>query len=94
MSQSHAIALYLNDVEYQIVCRQDPATKEDGGYQGLMVALQEITDEKTLVMVLPVHLLPRLRAYAFNYGKGGWEDRITGIFGRHFGPRLDENIPE
>lgn len=94
MSLQRSIALQLNESEYEIVLRQDPATKDDGGYQRMMVTLQEITDENSLVMVLPIHLIPRLRKYAFNYGQGGWEDRLTGIFGRHLGPRLDQNIPE
>lgn len=92
MSQ-HAITLPLNESEYEIVLRQDPATKDDGGYQRLMVTLQEITDEETRTMILPVHLIPRLRRYAFDYGNGGWEDRITGIFSRHLGPSLDQISP-
>jgi hypothetical protein len=87
---AEAIILELNEVEYEIVCRQDPATRDDGGYQSLMVTLQDITDEASRRMVLPHHLIERLRRYAFNYGNGGWEDRITGIFGRHLGPRLDQ----
>ncbi len=93
MSNSSAIALQLNPAEYEIVSRQDAATKDDGGYQRLMVTLQEITDETTLVMVLPRHLIPRLQRYAFTYGQGGWEDRITGIFSRHLGYDLDREIP-
>jgi len=88
--RANAIVLQLSDAEYEIVCRQDPATRDDGGYQRLMVTLQEITDERTRQMVLPVHLIPRLRRYAFDYGNGGWENRITGIFSQHLGPNLDQ----
>ncbi|MEA2955456.1 MAG: hypothetical protein QOJ58_953, partial [Alphaproteobacteria bacterium] len=27
--------------------------------------------------------LAQIRRYAFHYGKGGWEDRLAAIFGRH-----------
>ena len=88
-----ALPLQLNESEYEIVCRQNPDTREDGGYQGLLVTLQNITDETTRIMTLPTHLIPRIRKYAFDYGNGGWEDRLTGIFSRHLGPNLDQ-IPQ
>ena len=88
-----AVVLPLDAAEYELVCRQDPATKTDGGYQSLLVTLQTITEEGTMRMTLPVHLIPRIRKYAFDYGNGGWEDRLTGIFSRHLGPGLDQ-VPE
>ena len=91
MNQS--ITLQLNQCEFDLLERQDPATKQDGGYQRLLVTLQEITNPKSNVMILPVPLIEKIRRYAFSYGNGGWEDRLTGIFGRHLGPRLDQ-VPE
>ena len=88
-----ALPLQLNEAEYEIVCLQDPATRDDGGYQSLLVTLQTITEEDTRMMALPVHLISRIRKYAFDYGNGGWEDRLTGIFSRHLGPGLDQ-IPQ
>lgn len=88
-----AINLTLNSAEFSIVMEQDPASRSDGGYQSLLVTLQDLTDGATHVMVLPRHLLPRIQRYAFEYGNGGWEERLKAIFERHLGSRLD-NLPE
>jgi len=85
-----AIIIDLNASEYDQLQLQDPATKQDGGYQRLLVTLQEITDENRR-MTLPNHLIPKIQRYAFQYGNGGWEDRLTGILGRSLGPNLSGN---
>lgn len=82
------IILDLNPAEYATVCIQDPDSRGDGGFQSLMVTLQDITDPTTHQMYLPVHLIERIRRYAFDYNNGGWEDRIKGIFSRHLGPDI------
>lgn len=89
-----AISLPLNGSEFAAVQVQDPSSRGDGGFQSLMVTLQDLTDPETRTMTLPRHLVPRIRAYAFDYGNGGWEDRLVEIFGRHFGPKLDQIPPE
>jgi hypothetical protein len=37
----------LNSAELDELSRQHPATSKDGGFQGLLVSLQEKTDQKT-----------------------------------------------
>ncbi len=81
--------LDLNETEYATVQIQDPDSRGDGGFQSLMVTLQDITDDSTRKMYLPGHLIERLRRYAFDYKNGGWEERIKTIFSRHLGPDLD-----
>ncbi len=78
----------LNAAELAILFRQDPATKDDGGWQRLLVTLQELTDEATGEITIPPRVLARIPRYAFNYGNGGWEDRLTSIFGRTLGADL------
>ena len=78
----------LNAAEMEILFRQDPTTKDDGGWQRLLVALQELTDRPTGAITVPPRILERIQRYAFNYGNGGWEARLRGIFERHLGPRL------
>ena len=82
----------LNESEKEILYRQDPAEKNSGGWQSLLVILQRLLEEKTGRMHIPPHILERISRYAFKYGNGGWEGRLLGIFGRTLGPRLDGNL--
>jgi len=80
--------MFLNPEELELLFRQDPATKDDGGWQRLLVTLQELTDETTGEIVIPPRIIERIQRYAFDYGQGGWEERLVGIFGRNLGDRL------
>lgn len=68
--------------------RQHPSTKGDGGFQSLMVKLQTRTNQTTGELILMPSLLERIPRYAFDYGNGGWENRLMAIFSRSLGPRL------
>ena len=78
----------LNSAEIAILFRQDPATKDDGGFQSFLISLQERINQKTGVINLTESDLEKIPRYAFDYGNGGWENRLTGIFGRVLGNRL------
>lgn len=78
----------LNPAELEILFRQDPATKDDGGWQRLLITLQELADPATGEIEIPPRILERIRRYAFEYGNGGWESRLTSVFGRTLGPTL------
>lgn len=80
--------MILNPAELEILFRQDPATKDDGGWQRLLITLQELTDPDTGEIEIPPRILERIRRYAFEYGNGGWESRLTSVFGRTLGPTL------
>ena len=79
----------LNAAEIAELDKQDPETAKDGGFQSLMVRLQKRVARATGRLTLTADDLRRIQAYAFNYGNGGWEDRLTRAFGRTLGPRLD-----
>jgi hypothetical protein len=81
--------LILNDHEIASLFRQDPSTRADGGFQSLMVGLQDNCDRSTGAISVTPQQADRIQKYAFNYGNGGWEDRLTKAFGRHLGPKLD-----
>lgn len=81
----------LNADEQAILARQDPDSGGDGGWQGLLVALQALVQPDGSVNLTDA-LMERIQRYAFNYGNGGWETRLLGIFGRTLGPRLDGNL--
>jgi hypothetical protein len=67
---------------------QNPATKSEGGFQGLLVAFQQRVDRANRRLVLTVTDLERIARYAFDYGHGGWESRLQHIFGRSLGGDL------
>lgn len=78
----------LNNHERQELFRQRPATKQDGGFQSLLVSLRKRTNPTTGDLILTSSDLERIARYAFDYGNGGWENRLIKIFARHVGPRL------
>lgn len=86
------MTIILTPDEVEILFRQDSDTKHEGGWQNLLVALQQLTNEQTLEITIPPIILERIGRYAFQYGNGGWEGRLRSIFGRTLGPQLDGNI--
>lgn len=82
------ITVVLNVAEREILNR---GIEGRGGYQSLLEELQGgVQPDGTIT--LNDEQLERIPRYAFEYGNGGWEDRLTGIFGRTLGPRLDGNL--
>ena len=89
----NAISLPLNDDEFDALMQQDPSSRSEGGFQSLLVTLQDNTDPHTKILVLPVHLIERINRYAFDYGQAGWEYTLKRIFSRVLGDGLDQ-IPQ
>ena len=77
----------LNERERAELLKQDPKTRKRGGFQGLMVRLQERCAEDGS-LELSQNDLRRIPMYAFKYDNGGWEDRLRSAFSRHLGPDL------
>ena len=78
----------LNQQEMQELFRQDPPTAEDGEWQQMLVKLQGQCNRQTGKITLDPTDLESIPRYAFDYGNGGWESRLRGIFGSHLGFRL------
>lgn len=78
----------LDRTEIEALFRQDPETKKNGGWQGLMVGMQERCDRATGRLHLSRDDLKRIPQYAFDYGNGGWESRLVMTSSRHLGPKL------
>ncbi|HTG44533.1 MAG TPA: aspartyl-tRNA synthetase [Verrucomicrobiae bacterium] len=74
--------------ERDVLFRQDPGTQHDGGWQSLLVKLQNQFDPVSMEIRLDASDQERIPRYAFDYGNGGWESRLGGVFSRHLGPRL------
>lgn len=84
------MALYLNPREVSVLFHQNPNTAHRGGFQWFLIQLQRRTNANTGRIFLVQRDLERIRRYAFGYGNGGWETRLTQIFGRILGPDLDD----
>ncbi len=80
--------VYLTPQEIAVLNRQRPSTRSRGGWQGLIVSLQERVDRTTGALLLTARDLERISRYAFDYGNGGWEGRLRLIFSRSLGSGL------
>ncbi|MGE0393903.1 MAG: aspartyl-tRNA synthetase [Vicinamibacterales bacterium] len=78
----------LNEKEVAELDRQNPSTKSNGGFQGLLVGLQSRVDRLTGILDLTGRDIERIQRYAFDYRRGGWQGRLLRIFGRNLGPSL------
>lgn len=56
-----------------------------GGWQRLLGQLQALLGQATGDMNLSDEERDCICRYAFDYGNGGWENRLRQIFGRHLG---------
>lgn len=79
----------LNEAEITELLRQKPETAGNGGFQGLLVSLQNKLNKSTGSLSLSTDDLRRIPNYAFTRTGGGWETRLKAIFERHLGPSLD-----
>lgn len=78
----------LNANEIEALFRQPTETKQDGGFQSLLIKLQTKTDMSTGKLQLTDDDLERIPRYAFDHKNGGWQNRLRSIFGRVLGPDL------
>jgi len=81
----------LNAEEMEVLFRQDPNTRTDGGFQSFLVQLQKKTNKTSGALSLTDSDLERIPRYAFDYGNGGWESRLKSIFESHLGSNLGRN---
>lgn len=80
--------LFLNQAELSHLRAQDPSSRSKGGFQGLLVALQDQTDFNSGRIFLTPKQTEKIQRYAFKYGHGGWEKLLASIFSRTLGKRL------
>ena len=78
----------LNQHEIVILDEQPRETERDGGFQSLLVDLQRRVNRQTGELLLEDDHEEKIPRYAFDYGNGGWEKRLLGIFGRVLGRGL------
>ena len=84
----HEVTIFLALDEIEELDQQDQRTKSHGGWQSLLVGLQQRIDRATGRLDLSDRDLTRIAGYALNYGNGGWENRLRRTFERTLGPEL------
>ncbi len=87
------MVFHLRQSEIEVLFRQKPQTKDNGGFQHLLVTLQNRTSRKSGRIALFDRDIEKIRRYAFAYGNGGWEWRLKAIFARVIGPNLGCDCP-
>jgi len=75
----------LTEDEMDELFRQDPKTAADGGFQDFIVGLQKQARRGSLEIRLEEDDIVRIREYAANSKRGGWQSRTLKIFGRVLG---------
>jgi hypothetical protein len=65
----NAISLSLNDDEFDALMQPDPASRSEGGFQRLLLTLQDNTDPHTKILVLPVHLIEKINRLVSTAGR-------------------------
>ena len=76
------MTIYLNQEEMSSLFSQDSSTKSDGGFQNLLVRLQEKTNIFTGKIILSLEDIIDIFLYSSIYGSGGWENTLKQVFGR------------
>jgi hypothetical protein len=76
------VHIVLTASELAELDRQNPATKDDGGYQDFLVTLQQRVNRTARELALDDRDLERIPRYAFDYKRGGWQKRLKSIFSR------------
>lgn len=78
------LSITLSPMQLSTLYRQDPNTRTQGGFQSLLVKLQEQVDRVTNRLFITGDDFERIRRYAFRYKSGGWQTRLKSIFGPYW----------
>ena len=78
----------LQPEERESLFKQNPGSKQGGGFQAFIVQLQERMTEGSDELTLTLGDRERIARYAHDYRGGGWQGRLRKIFGRALGADL------
>ncbi len=84
--------VHLSPAETAALDRQARSSKGKGGWQGLLVTLQDRVNRRDGSLILEPSDIERIHRYAFLYGNGGWEHRLRAIFSASLGPELGQHL--
>jgi len=74
--------IILNEDEQYHLFRQSPSSKHDGGFQSLLVSIQETFNPTDNSVTITDEVEERIRRYYGKYKTGGYQSRLRRIFGR------------
>ena len=80
----YEIVIKLSKEEFDLLCLQDDASRNRGGFQHFLVELKTRVNKSTKELKLNRQDLERIRRHKTTPQKGGWQSRFNKIFGRHF----------
>lgn len=83
-----AIRTVLTVEEMQALQGPEPQTGNDGGWQSLLVRLNNRLNRTTGEITLSAQELEKMRRYAFQHGNGAWHGHLITVFGRSLGSDL------
>jgi cellulose biosynthesis protein BcsQ len=86
----YEIPVDLEPDELSALKEQDPQSRAGGGFQALLVSLQEKVTNGILKLSLSDR--ERIARYAHDYKSGGWQGRLKTIFGRTLGDNLGREV--
>jgi hypothetical protein len=79
----NVVRIRLSKEEFAELMRVDPATRERGGFQRLLVSLQLKVDRRSRILSLSGWEVELLVRYGRKPFAGGWQARIRRVFGQH-----------
>jgi MinD-like ATPase involved in chromosome partitioning or flagellar assembly len=88
---SRVITVDLKPEEHRALFEQNPGSRSGGGFQALLVSLQEKVKAESRIE-LSVQDRERIARYAHDYKSGGWQGRLRKIFGRSLGENLGRDV--
>ena len=74
------LSITLTPMQLSSLFRQKPNTRTQGGFQSLLVKLQEQVDRVAQRLFISANDFERIRRYALRYKTGGWQTRLKSIF--------------
>lgn len=77
--------IVLNEDERSALFAQNPASARDGGFQSVMVRLQQQYRPGSQELRLTDDDIEAIQRYAFDFKQGGWQTRLLAIFERNLG---------
>ncbi|UOG31798.1 hypothetical protein [Leptospira noguchii] len=72
--------LKLDNSQKSALYKVDPNSRRNGGFQSLLVSLQEKCNPHGNSIELNIHEIERIKRYSQKYRNGGWQNTLKTIF--------------
>lgn len=72
--------LKLDNNQKKALYQVDPNSRRNGGFQSLLVSLQEKYNPHASIIDLNAQEIERIKRYSKKYRNGGWQNTLKAIF--------------